>query len=131
MLKVNNAGQNLPSYEIKNKDYSLGADFKAPVQDVYSGSKPVQQNSNKDKLSFKAFIDLFIKRPPIVELKELAREAHFHSRPLEVSIYRRDFQEKISKNEIIQVLENEKEKADMSGIQERYNRLIKYINENY
>jgi|GEM_PF-6463747 len=86
MLKINNEGQNSPSYKIWNNNYTAGVDFKTPVQDVYSGS--VQQNTNKENLSFKAFIDLFIKRDPVVILKELARDAHLHVRPLENTIHR-------------------------------------------
>ena len=129
MLIASNTGQNIPSYKLKNKDYTASVDFKTPVHDVYSGS--VQQNTNKEKLSFKAFIDLFVKRDPVVILKELARDAQLHSRPLENSIHRFDYKEIIPKNTIIEILEAEKSKAKMLGKKEDYDRLIKVVNEEY
>jgi len=131
MLRVNNGTQNPYSYEIKNKNPKIYSDFKSPATDVFSGSKTSLQNKNNEKPSFKGFIDLFVKRDPLVILKEIAKEAHIHSRSLEEAIHREDFKGIIPKDTIIQILEKEQSKAKMNGKKKDFQILIDKVNQDY
>ncbi|MDD3014158.1 MAG: hypothetical protein PHC34_10690 [Candidatus Gastranaerophilales bacterium] len=80
---------------------------------------------------FKSLDDKFAKPSTLEELQQLAKEAHYYERPLGNALYRGDFKGIVSKAKIIEILEVERDKADMGGTRDRFQRYIDMIKKEY
>jgi hypothetical protein len=88
--------------------------------------------SSEKQAKFKGYFDVINPNvTPLQRLKNLAEEAHYSFRPLSNAIQRKDFDGEITKEEIISILEQERDKADMQGTKQRFQRLIDNIEKEY
>jgi cysteinyl-tRNA synthetase len=95
-----------------------------------SSQKQIRFKESLDKV-IRSLDDKFAKPATLEELQELAKQAHVYSRPLENGIYRKDFKGIVSKEKIIEILEAERDKADMQGTKDRFQRLINDVKKLY
>ncbi len=115
-----------------------------PVSSAQYYPKPQKSSENKicivtqnksNNVAFTGFLSIFdawnSSVTPLKRFMNLVEEAQNHFKPLSSSIYRGDFKEKIEKGKMLEILTEQRDKAEMTGTKERYQRLIDKIEKEY